>query len=150
MGVGTGLAGGTFASADELREVLDRLLASIDSDPEAGPAMRSTGVPCRFVFPDVDTTLSVTGSEDPGRCLAWSFDSLETPAETTVSLEMDSDVANRFLQGRENLAIGMARGRIRVACPKARAALAFLPRSRAMITHYREVVASGYEHLVVN
>lgn len=139
---------GLFESPEEMREVLDRLLADIDSDRVAGPAMRLASVPYRFVFPDAGLVLDVTGSEEPGHCLRWTFEDDEawTP---TLSMEMASDVANRFLQGRENLAIGMARGLIRVSCG-ARAALSFLPASREMIGRYRAIIERDYPHLVLH
>lgn len=155
MGVGTeeetvAIEGpvGLFASAAEMREVLDRLLAETDTDPIAGPMMRSSDMPHRLVFTDSGIVLNVTGADEPGHCLEWDFDESEhhPPA---LRMEMTADVANRFLQGRENFAIAMARGRITVSCPKARSALSFLPASRELIRHYRAIIHSDYPHLVV-
>jgi len=142
-------ADGLFESAEELREVLNRLLRDIDADAKAGPALRTANVPHRFVFSDLDVTLNVAGSELPGHCLRWGFgdDGDWSPA---LSMEMSSSVANRFLQGHENLAIAMARSRIRVSCSQARAALNFLPASRGLIGHYRSIVQRDYPHLVVH
>lgn len=142
-------ADGRFESADELRQVLDRLLSDIDADPEAGPALRSANVPHRFVFPDLGVTLNVAGSELPGHCLRWGFGDEEDWAPA-LSMEMSSEVANRFLQGRENLAIAMARTRIRVSCSQARAALSFLPTSRALIGRYKAIIERDYPHLLVH
>ena len=58
-------------------------------------------------------------------------------------MEMDSAVANRYLQGEENLAIAVARGRIKVSC-KTRAALHFLPMSRDLIGAYSGLVERDY------
>lgn len=143
------MAAGVFSSPRELREVLDRLVAALDIDPEAGPALRSTGVPQRFVFPDADTTLDVSGSERAGHCLEWSFDAEDADVSPAIALEMDSDVANRFLQGRENLAIAMARGRIKVSCPHAKNALSLLPTNRMLVSGYRALIERSYPHLVL-
>jgi hypothetical protein len=133
-----------------LREVLDRLLVDLDADPRVGPSLRSAKVPHRFSFPDFDVVLNVTGSEDSDddHTLRWRFsDAIDwAPA---LSLEMESAVANRYLQGRENLAIAIARRRIRITCPQARSALKFLPSSREVIEHYRALVARDYPHLTI-
>src|SRR4051794_3496524 len=93
-----------FASAEQLREVLDELLTEIDADPGTALQLRSQSAPQRFVFPDLDLVLDVGPAEesDTGHWLSWTFGGRPkwTPA---LTLEMDSDVANRYLQGRENL-----------------------------------------------
>lgn len=140
---------GLYESPDEMRDVLDQLLTEIDEDPKAGPAMRLTGVPHRFSFPDAGLVLNVAAADQPDHCLRWSFDE-EDQWAPALSLEMTSEVANRFLQGRENFAIGTARGRIHVSCSRARSALSFLPATREMIAHYREIIERDYPHLVLS
>ena len=93
----------------------------------SGRCSRATGLRMRFEFPDA----------------TWS--STSPPARTTdnlalvvrrradwrpkLELEMDSEVANRYLQGRESLAIAIARGQ--VALPRRVADRAPLPAGRA-------------------
>jgi hypothetical protein len=139
----------SFRSADELREVLDRLLTAIDEDPVIGPRLRSARVPHRFVLTDLGVVLNVASSEQGEHCLRWEF-SDETDWQPALTLEMDSSVANRYLQGEENLAIAVARGRIRVSCAKARAALSFLPVSGALFARYRAMVERDYPHLALS
>ncbi len=133
-----------------MHDVLERLLVDLDGDPVVGPGLRTARVPHRFSFPDLDVVLNVTGSEDSDdeHCLSWRFtDAIEwTPA---LSLEMQSEVANRYLQGRENLAIAIARRRIRISVPQARSALKFLPFSGEVIERYSAIVTRDYPHLTV-
>jgi hypothetical protein len=136
----------SFRSAEELREVLDRLLTAIDQDPVIGPSLRSARVPHRFVLTDLGVVLNVASSEKGDHCLRWEF-SDEVDWKPALTLEMDSAVANGYLQGEENLAIAIARGRIRVSCERARAALSFLPLSRTLFGRYRELVERDYPHL---
>jgi hypothetical protein len=144
-----GKAEPAFASGEELREVFDRLLAEIDADDRLGPRMRSTRVPYRFVFSDLGVVLEVSGSEQGSHTLKWKF--AEAPStDSVLTLEMDSDVANRYLQGKENVAIAIARRRIRVSCSEARTALSFLPANRELIDSYRAIVARDYPHLAVS
>ena len=135
-----------FKSAAELGEILDELLVAVDSDPVAGPRLRNAKVAHRFLFPDLDFVLNVNGVDETGRCLQWEF-SDDVDWKPQLTFEMDSPVANRYLQGEENLAIALARRRIRLTGFKARAALEFLPNSGRLVEHYRRIVAEGYPHL---
>ena len=135
-----------FKSAAELQEILDSLLTSVDRDPEAGPRLRNAKVAHRFLFPDMDLVLNVNGSDDGPNCLQWEF-SDDISWKPQLTFEMDSPVANRYLQGEENLAIALARRRIRLTGFKARAALEFLPTSGRLIEHYRRIVARDHPHL---
>ncbi len=59
---------------------------------------------------------------------------------------MDSEAANRYLQGRESLAIGIARARVRCR-GESRAALA-LPAGGALIgDRYRSVIEADFPAL---
>jgi hypothetical protein len=137
----------TFASASELRQVLTELLSEVEKDSELGRRLRSAHVSYRYVFTDVDLTLNITSSDDPAKCVRWSFEET-TDWEPELTLEMSSEVANRYLQGRENLAIALARGRIRCSCD-ARAALSLLPINRQLSACYREVLEHSYPHLLL-
>ena len=137
----------SFASRTELREVLTALLERIEADPELAGRLGSGRVSFRYVFTDLDTVLDVGGAED-GEGVRWSF-SGEAEQEPAVTLEMSSAVANRYLQGRESLAIGIARKRIRCFCD-ARAALKLLSASRLTSATYRAVLDRHYPHLLLD
>jgi len=136
-----------FASAAEMREVLTQLLAEIDRDSDLGRRLRSAHLSYRYVFTDLGITLSVASSDDDTHNVRWSF-SDEPEWEPELTLEMSSEVANRYLQGRENLAIAMARGRIQCSC-EARAALNLLPINLQLSACYREVLERHYPHLLL-
>ena len=58
---------------------------------------------------------------------------------------MESAVANRVFQGRENPAIAIARGRLRTKIEDAGAVLRFFPAAKPLfLPRYREVVAEKY------
>ena len=136
----------SFASVTELREVLTALLERIESDPDLAERLNSAAIAFRYVFTDLNTTLDVASTE-PGDGISWSF-SGESSRDPAVTLEMDSGVANRYLQGRESLAIGIARKRIRCFCD-ARAVLKLLSMSRFTDVAYREVLERHYPHLLL-
>jgi hypothetical protein len=136
-----------FRSAAELREVLESLLRSVDRDEQIGPPLRAAHIRTRFEFIDMDVTLNVASSEDSDPSVEWSFD--EEPSwNPKLVLRMDSAVANRWLQGRESIAIALARGRVQCA-GESRSALSFLPTVKLLCDPYRNLLASKYDHLRV-
>ena len=137
-----------FSSKEELREVLDRLLTDIDGDPVVGPKLGSTRVPHRFVFTDLDFAVDISPSERGDHALRWDF-SDHAESKPVLTMEMESGVANRYLQGKENLAIALARGRIRISYVEARAALSLLPTNLELIARYSEIIERDYPHLAL-
>jgi hypothetical protein len=62
-------------------------------------------------------------------------------------MTMDSAVANRYFQGRENIAMAIARRRIR-AGGNVKKALELIPVTKPIFARYREVLEEEYPHLV--
>ncbi len=135
-----------YKSARECREVLDQVFEMMSSDPDMGPKLRDAETPQRFEFPDLDLVVNITGADgDDGRCLQWEW-SDDVAWEAEVKMTMDSDVANRYFQGKENVAMAIARRRIRVG-GDVKAALAILPITKPVFERYRALVADEYPHL---
>jgi hypothetical protein len=131
--------------ADEFRAALEEALELADSDERIGPLIAATKLRMRFRFPDSGQQLNIAAGEGEGHNLRWSFGEVDwTPR---LELTMDSAVANRFLQGRESLAIAIARGRARYRGGSHSALLA-LPATRLLCEPYREVVREGFPALV--
>ena len=59
---------------------------------------------------------------------------------------MDSEVANRYFQGKENIAMAIARRRIKTS-GNVKKALAILPITKPVFAQYREMVEKEYPHL---
>jgi hypothetical protein len=134
-------------SEAELGAVLDEVLADVDADTKAGSLLRAAGLRVRFRFPDLGMVLNVAPSDEPGHHLRWTFSDQED-WEPKLELVMNSDVANAYLQGRENLAIAIARGRVR-ASGDTRCALLYLPALRLVVDSYRRQVRAEHPHLAV-
>jgi hypothetical protein len=137
-----------FASAAELRDVLDRVLRAIDADPEAGPRLRAADTAVRLEVRDLGLILNVAASDDPEHCIAWSF-SDRVGWEPKLRLTMDSDVANSYLQGKENVAIASVRGRIAASCDP-RVALRYFPTAQIVFERYRKVLKRSHPRLVLD
>jgi hypothetical protein len=134
-------------SEAEFRGLLDEVLTDVDADERAGPVLKATGLRMRFRFPDLDMVLLVAASDAADRHLDWSFD--EDPSwKAKLELEMDSGVANGYLQGKESLPIAIARGKVRCK-GESGIALVYLPAIRLLVEPYRKVITSEHPSLVV-
>jgi hypothetical protein len=138
-----------FRSKKELREILNAVLSEIEDDPDEGPRLRAAAAPLRFEFPDLKLVLNIAADSGGKHCLRWDFKK-RSREQPKLSLSMDSEVANRLLQGRENPAIAIARGRLRTTVDDARAALRFFPAAKPLFSRYRELVSEKYPHLTVD
>jgi SCP-2 sterol transfer family len=137
----------SFNSAKEFREVMDQVFTMMSTDPEMGPKLRDAETPQRFEFPDVDLVVNITYAEGDGeQNLRWEWTD-DVAWEPEVKMTMDSDVANRYFQGRENVAMAIARRRIKTA-GNVKKALALIPITKPIYARYRELVEAEYPHLV--
>ena len=136
-----------FKSAKEFREVIDRTFELMSRDPDMGPKLREAETPQRFEFPDLDLVVNVTYNDDDSTdCLKWEW-SDDVAWDPEVQMEMTSDVANRYFQGKENIAMAIARRRIKTS-GNVKKALALIPITKPVYAHYREMLENEYPHLV--
>ena len=133
-----------MARAEEFRAALEGSLELAAADQRIEPILRAAGLRLRFEFPDCDLSLSVSTSNADEGSLSWSFDEVDWPPK--LELEMDSAVANRFLLGRDSIAVAIARGQARFR-GESRIALLYLPATRLLFAPYKEVVTSEYPTL---
>lgn len=137
----------TFKSTDEFRQVMDRTFALMSDDPDIGPKLREADTPQRFEFTDLDLVVNIRAGRPEEDNLAWEW-SDEVEWEAKVKMTMSSDTANRYFQGKENVAIAIARRRIK-AGGDVKAALAILPITKPLFASYRAMIAADYPHLEV-
>jgi hypothetical protein len=134
-----------FKSSAEFREVMDRTFALMSDDPDMGPRLRAADTPQRFEFTDVDMVVNIRSGADGEPNLTWEW-SDEISWEPKVRMAMSSETANRYFQGKENVAIAIARRRIK-AGGDVKAALAIIPITKPLFARYREMLAADYPHL---
>src|SRR5918911_400635 len=133
------MASPQFESADEVREVMDQIFSMMDEDPEMGPKLRDADVPQRFEFEDVDLVVNIRAArpgEDGNLRWEWTDD---VDWEPKVRMSMSSETANRYFQGKENVALAIARRRIK-AGGDVKAALSLIPITKPIYGRYREMV----------
>jgi hypothetical protein len=125
---------------------MDQVFEMMSTDPEMGPKLRDAETPQRFEFPDLDLVVNITAADGAGDAnLVWEWTD-DVSWEPEVRMTMDSDVANRYFQGRENVAMAIARRRIKTS-GNVKKALALLPITKPVFARYRELVEDRYPHL---
>jgi hypothetical protein len=137
----------SFKSPAEFREVMDKVFTIMSTDPEMGPALRDAETPQRFEFPDLDLVVNITYAENSGdQNLRWEW-SDDVGWEPEVGMTMDSAIANRYFQGKENVAMAIARRRIKTS-GNVKKALALIPITKPVFERYRSLLEAEYPHLV--
>ena len=140
--------GDTFDSPKEFKAVMDRVFAMMDEDPDMGPKLRDADVPMRYDFEDVDLVVNIraaTADEDGNLHWEWSDDVGWDPK---VKMAMSSETANKYFQGKENVAVALARRRIKSG-GDVKAALSLIPITKPIYARYREYLEREHPHLVV-
>lgn len=125
---------------------MDEIFTMMSEDEKMGPRLRDADVPQRFELDDLDLVVNIRarrGGEQENLHWDWSDD---VDWRARVEMKMSSAVANRYFQGRENVPLAIARGRIR-ARGDVRAAIALIPITRPVYERYRALVAAEYPHL---
>ena len=127
---------------------MDRIFALMDEDPDMGPKLRDADVPQRFEFDDFDLVVNIRAAragEDGNLYWEWTDD---VDWEPRVRMEMSSETANRYFQGKENVPIALARRRIKSG-GDVKAALSLIPVTKPVYAQYRALVEAEYPHLKV-
>ncbi len=139
---------GSPKDANEFRTVIDRVFEMMSTDPDMGPKLREAETPQRFEFPDVDLVVNITAAADAsdGNNLVWEW-SDEVDWEPEVKMTMNSDVANKYFQGKENVAMAIARRRIRTS-GNVKKALALIPITKPVYAMYRDYLEQEHPDLV--
>ncbi len=138
--------GAEFRSSKEFRTVIDRVFSMMSEDPDMGPKLREADVPMRYEFTDVDLVANIRAAqpgEDGNLHWEWSDD---VDWEPKVKMAMSSETANRYFQGKENVAVALARRRIKSG-GDVKAALSLIPITKPVYARYRTLVEEEYPHL---
>ncbi len=140
------MAKAEYASPQEFEEVMDQIFTMMSEDPVMGPKLRDADVPQRFHFDDVDLVANIRAArEGEDGCLHWEW-SDDIDWEPKVKMTMSSETANKYFQGKENVAMAIARRRIKTG-GDVKAALALI--TKPIYARYAALVEERYPHLKV-
>ncbi len=143
---------GRFKDAAEFKTVFEQIFQLMNDHPKIGRKLRDAKAPHRFEITDFGLAFTVTYAppedEAEGRFLRWGWESDGFDAEPLIIMKMASEVANRFFQGKENIALAIASGRVKLRGPLTRI-LELAPVTRPVYPVYREWLTNeGYAHLL--
>jgi hypothetical protein len=137
-----------FDSPAEFKAVIDRVFAMMDEDPDMGPQLREADVPMRYDFEDVDLVANIRAARDgEDGNLHWEWTD-DVDWEPRVKMAMSSETANKYFQGKENIALALARRRIKSG-GDVKAALALMPITKPVFARYRTMLEQEFPHLLV-
>ena len=137
-----------FRSEEEFRTVIDRVFSMMSEDPDMGPKLRDADVPMRYEFEDLDLVANIRAARDDEEGnLHWEWTD-DVDWEPRVKMAMSSETANKYFQGKENVAMAIARRRIKSG-GDVKAALALIPITKPVYAQYRAMLEEEYPHLVV-
>ena len=126
---------------------MDRTFTLMSEDPDMGPRLRDADTPQQFRFTDLNMVVNIRAGNANEPNLAWEWND-DVAWKPKVKMEMSSDTANRYFQGKENVAIAIARRQIK-AGGDVKAALYIIPITKPLFAHYSEMIAAEYPHLQV-
>jgi hypothetical protein len=139
--------GATFDSPAEFKAVIDRVFSMMDEDPDMGPQLRDADVPMRYEFEDLDLVANIRAArDDEDGNLRWEWTD-DVDWEPRVKMAMSSETANKYFQGKENVAMAIARRRIKTS-GNVKKALALIPITKPIEAMYREMLEKEYPHLL--
>ena len=139
------MANPRFDSPEEFRTVIDQIFTMMSEDPEMGPALEDADVPQRFEFDDLDMVVNIRAGEGGEGNLHWEW-SDDVDWKPKVKMTMSSETANKYFQGKENVAVAIARRRIKTG-GDVKAALSLIPITKPVYARYRDLVEAEYPHL---
>lgn len=147
------MAKAAFKSKKEFIEVMDKLFTLMSTDPKVGPKLAVARVPQRWEFTDLGLVLHATYADQKaakkGHFLKWVWGDEKCDWDPDVEMKMKSDVANKYFQGKENVPLAVASGRIRTKGNFAKA-LKLIPITKPIYPKYRRMLEEeGYEHLLL-
>lgn len=97
-----------FANADEVEKYLGGIFQEAFQDDDLGPKLRATGAALTTVYNDPEVTLLV----DFGNAKVTRLDG---PGGAGAEMRMSADTGNAYWQGKVNLPLAMAKGKVKVS-----------------------------------
>lgn len=136
-----------FKSKKELRSVIDRIISTLNEDTEIGPKLRELGTPVKITFTDFDLTVNIRTGEKSEPNLVWAW-TKRVKWKPVTSIEVSSETANKFMQGRLRVAAALALRKVKVS-GSLTAGLKIVAIATPAFDHYRNHIEEAHPHLVL-
>ncbi|WP_320671814.1 SCP2 sterol-binding domain-containing protein [Patulibacter defluvii] len=122
-----------FKDADEVYQYIGGVFRQASEHPEAGPKLRASNVVMQVYYTDPDSSLTIRMS-DPMEVV----DGGDEP-DADVKLWMPADIADKYWRGEYNLAVGLAKGKVKARGPVSKI-LKLVPVTKPLFPLYRDLV----------
>jgi hypothetical protein len=139
-----------FRSEAEFRTVFEQIFRLMNDHETVGRGLYEARAPHRFEITDFGLEFNVTHTSEAdaakGQYLRWGWGAADW--EPLITMRMASDVANRFFQGKENVAMAVMMGRVKLKGPMS-TILQLAPVTSPVQPVYRRWLEEhGYDHLL--
>ena len=124
-----------FNDADEVYKYIGGVFRAAADHPEAGPKLQAANLTMQVYYTDPDSSLTIIMKDPKVEVVDGGDD-----ASADVTLRMSADTADKFWRGEYNLAIGLAKGKVKAKGPASKI-LKLVPATKPLFPMYRELVA---------
>ena len=122
----------TFANAQQVYDTIGLFLDQLTKDPEIGPKFVAADTSFLVQYSDPECSMLVDATVDPP-VVTMNPDPAQ---ETEISLAMAADDGHAFWMGELNMALALAKGRVKVSGPMAKI-MKLLPAMRPAFPKYK-------------
>ena len=130
-----------FQDADEVENYLGGIFREALAHDELGPHLRGTGIVLKTTYANPDVTLLVDMSKG-------EVTRVDASASSAAEMRMDADTGNAYWQGKVNLPLAMAKGKVKVTGDVS-SLLKLAPLAKKLIPSYlARLKADGREDLL--
>ncbi|MCI4676470.1 SCP2 sterol-binding domain-containing protein [Candidatus Mycolicibacterium alkanivorans] len=126
---------GVFKDGDEATKYIAGIFEEAVADESIADQLAASGVVLRLNCTDPD--IQITVDMPNKKVITGSCD-----LSPTVAMSMTSDMANRFWQGKLNLAVSLAKGQVRAKGPVPKI-LKLVPVAKKLFPRYEESLRAG-------
>lgn len=123
------------------------MIAALNEDADIGPKLRALGTPIQIIFTDFDATVNIRAGDVNEPSLVWRW-SKRVAWKPVTTIEVSSNVANSFLQGRLRVASALALRKVKVK-GSLTTGLKIVAICNPIFGHYQDRIAEEYPHLVL-
>jgi putative sterol carrier protein len=125
----------TFANAQQVYDTIGLFLDQITKDPELGPKFVAADTSFLVRYTDPDCTMLVDATIDPPVVTM----NPDPATETEISLAMAADDGHDFWMGNLNMALALAKGKVKVTGPISKI-MKLLPAMRPAFPKYKAFI----------
>lgn len=124
-----------FRDADEVYQYVGGVFRAAAEHPEVGPQLAAAGITMQVYYSDPESSLTVRMHEP------MTVEDGGDDESADIVLRMPADIADRYWRGEYNLAVGLAKGKVKARGPVNKL-LRLVPLTKPLFPMYREMIAS--------